>query len=205
MLTILNYIFNFKFYWDFTYPSNWYNHVKIIQYKEVLNVWINNYTVSGSISAIIWNVSDKRTHSALQKLTFWKSGERHACIDGGYIYGYKKPLAGNRHSWECRVRRKKLCKALVLDNAIVGRVNNHTYAPNATQIEVAKVRASIKRKALTTHDTFVVPSEANVKTLMLQTYHNIVGIYQQFLTGTRSQLMGIGFCCMIVAQAMILK
>ena len=79
-------------------------------------------------------------------------------IDGGYIYVYKQPLAGNRHLWECRVRRKKLCKALVtvLHYAIVGRVNDHTHAshgPNATQIEVAKVRASIKRKALTTHDT----------------------------------------------------
>ena len=41
----------------------------------------------------------------------------------------------------------------VLDNAVVGRVNDHTHAPNATQMEVAKERASIKRKALTTHDT----------------------------------------------------
>ena len=75
-------------------------------------------------------------------------------IDGGYLYVYKQPLAGNRHSWECRVHRKKLCKALVtvLDYAIVG-VHDHTHAPNATQIEVAKFRASIKRKALTTHDT----------------------------------------------------
>ena len=74
--------------------------------------------------------------------------------DGGYIYVYKQPLGGNRHIWECRVRRKKLCKALVtvVDYAIVGRVNDHIHAPNATQIEVAKVRASIKRKALTTHD-----------------------------------------------------
>ena len=32
-------------------------------------------------------------------------------------------------------------------------VNDHTYAPNAAQIEVAKVRASIKRKALTTDET----------------------------------------------------
>ena len=76
-------------------------------------------------------------------------------IDGGYLYVYKQPLAGNRHSWECRVHRKKLCKALVmvLDNAIVGRVNDHTQAPNATQIEVTKVPASIKRKAWTTHGT----------------------------------------------------
>ena len=76
-------------------------------------------------------------------------------IHDGYMYVYKQPLADNKHSWECRFRRKKLCKALVtvLDDNIVNTVNEHTHAPNAAEIEVTKIRASIKRKAQTTQDT----------------------------------------------------
>ena len=77
-------------------------------------------------------------------------------IDGGYLYVYKQPLADNKHSSECRFRRKKICKALVtiLDDEIIDRVNQHTCsAPNAAQVEVAKLRAGIKRKAQITQDT----------------------------------------------------
>ena len=77
-------------------------------------------------------------------------------IDGGYLYVYKQPLAGNYHSWECRFRRKKICKCLitVLDDVIIDKVNGHTCAaPNAAQVEVVKLRASRKRKGQTTQDT----------------------------------------------------
>ena len=72
-------------------------------------------------------------------------------IDGGYLYVHKQPLAGNKHSWECIFRQQKICKCLitVLDDVIFDRVNGRTCAaPNAAQVEVAKPRASIKRKAV---------------------------------------------------------
>ena len=42
---------------------------------------------------------------------------------------------------------------LDIDGEIIGEVNLHTYASSQTQVEVAKVKANIKRKAQTTTDT----------------------------------------------------
>ena len=76
-------------------------------------------------------------------------------ITDGYMYVYNQPLAGNKHSCECRFCRKKLCKTSVtiLDDVIVNRVNEHTHAPNVAEVEVAKIRSSIRRKARTTQYT----------------------------------------------------
>ena len=62
----------------------------------------------------------------------------------------------NRLTWECVERRRGNCKAKVKLNAIddfVDQVQEHTHAPSATRCELTKVRASIKRKASTTHET----------------------------------------------------
>ena len=42
---------------------------------------------------------------------------------------------------------------LDIDDEIIRDVNLHTHAPSQTQVEVAKVKANIKRKAQTTTDT----------------------------------------------------
>ena len=68
----------------------------------------------------------------------------------------QKDLPKGLASWECYERRKGNCKEKVKLNAIndfVEQVQEHTHAPSATGCELTKVRASIKRKASTTHDT----------------------------------------------------
>ena len=68
----------------------------------------------------------------------------------------QKDLANGLTSWECIERRKGNCKAKVKLNAIddfVEQVQEHTHASSVSRFELTKVRASIKRKALTTHGT----------------------------------------------------
>ena len=70
------------------------------------------------------------------------------------MYVYQKDLANGVESWECEQRRKNTCKAKVKMqyDRIVGRVNEHSHAPNRTKVEVTKVRADMKRRAETTVD-----------------------------------------------------
>ena len=77
-------------------------------------------------------------------------------IRNGYQYVKQKDLANGLSSWECIERRKENFKAKVKLNAIddfVEQVQVHNHAPSATRFELTKVRAGIKRKASTTHDT----------------------------------------------------
>ena len=71
------------------------------------------------------------------------------------MYVFQKNLANGVESWECEQRRRNKCKAeLKLQNdQIIGRVNDHTHAPNQSKIEVTKLRASMKRRVETTLDT----------------------------------------------------
>ena len=53
-------------------------------------------------------------------------------------------------------RKGNQCKAMIkldIDDEIIGEVNLYTLAPSQSQVEVAKVKANIKRKAQTTTDT----------------------------------------------------
>jgi len=65
-------------------------------------------------------------------------------------------LANDVKCYECVLRRKNgQCKVSIKvdeNNEFVEQVNEHTHAPSQTQVEVAKVTASIKRKAETTTD-----------------------------------------------------
>lgn len=74
--------------------------------------------------------------------------------DAGYMYVFQKTLANDVQSWECLRRRKNTCRARVkvANNEIVDRVNDHTHAPNQIQVEVAKVKAAMKKRAETTLD-----------------------------------------------------
>ena len=66
-------------------------------------------------------------------------------------------LANNIRCYECVLRRKdSQCKMLIKlneDGEFVGQVNEHTHAPSQREVEVTRVKASIKRKANTTTDT----------------------------------------------------
>ena len=75
-------------------------------------------------------------------------------VDGNYLYVYQKDLTDNVVSWECQLRRKKVCKARikVLDDRIIQRVNAHTHAPNSTKVQTTKIRVAMKRRAETTID-----------------------------------------------------
>jgi hypothetical protein len=80
---------------------------------------------------------------------------KNKIVADGYIYVKQKALANNIVSFECERRRgngKGLseCKAKIKVDAagvIVGRVNDHTHAPDAARVEMLNVRASIKRRA----------------------------------------------------------
>lgn len=76
-------------------------------------------------------------------------------IDGGFLYVYQKELANGVESWECEQRRRKTCKAKVRlqNDQIIHRFNDHTHAPNQTKVDVAKIRADMKRTAVTSADT----------------------------------------------------
>lgn len=78
-------------------------------------------------------------------------------IRNGYLYVFKKMLANDVKCYECEMRRKNgQCKVSVkLDdnNEFIEQINEHTHAPSQTQVEIAKVTTSIKRKAETTLDT----------------------------------------------------
>ena len=59
-------------------------------------------------------------------------------------------------SWECVLWRKGQCKAKVklhINGELVGEINEHTQSPSQDQIEVTKIKTSIKRRSPATHDT----------------------------------------------------
>ena len=81
-------------------------------------------------------------------------------IRNGYMYVFRKDLAGEVTSWECELRRRGQCKAGVkLDRniAFLQEINDHIPLPfpllTQTKVKVVKVKASIKRKAETSSDT----------------------------------------------------
>lgn len=72
------------------------------------------------------------------------------------MYTFKKNLANDVQCWECTLRRKGQCKAQVKvtpADDFIGELNEHTHPPSQTQVEVKKIKAGIKRRALTSHDT----------------------------------------------------
>ena len=79
-------------------------------------------------------------------------------IRNGYMYLFQKNLANEITSWDCVLRRNNnnQCKArvkLTATDEFVEEVNVHTHPPSQTQVEIAKVKSSIKRKSTTTQDT----------------------------------------------------
>ena len=88
------------------------------------------------------------------EFSFTERGARKL-IRNEYQYAKQKYLPNELTSWECIKRRRRNCKAKVKLNAIddfVERVQEHTHALSVTRCELT-VRASIKRKTSTTHDT----------------------------------------------------
>ena len=73
----------------------------------------------------------------------------------GYIYGFQKHLANGVSSYECEMRRNHGCKAKVKiqDDQIVGRLHEHTHAPDGRKADVMKVAHGIKRIAQETEET----------------------------------------------------
>ena len=71
----------------------------------------------------------------------------------GHIYVKQKDLANGVVSFECEERRNKsACKVKVKVDSrkrtVVGRINDHTHAPDATKTEAAKTLWKIKMKAV---------------------------------------------------------
>ena len=83
------------------------------------------------------------------EFTNTEKGQRKL-IRNGYLYVFKKMLPNDVKCYDCILRRKDIqCKVLIkLDenDEFVG----HTHAACQTEVEVTKVKASIKRKAVTT-------------------------------------------------------
>ena len=73
------------------------------------------------------------------------------------MYTFKKTLSNDVRCWECVLRRKDAqCNAIVklsVTAEFLGQNNEHTHPPSQTEVEVTKVKASIKRKAETTMET----------------------------------------------------
>ena len=121
---------------------------KYLQMKHdalAANVFMNFFSLSQVW--VIW------LNKAIMEFTFTERGARKL-IRNGYQYVKQKNLANGLTWWECIQRRN--CKAKVKLNTIddfVEQVQEHFHTPSATRCELTKVRASIKRKASTTHDT----------------------------------------------------
>ena len=90
------------------------------------------------------------------EFTTTERGNRQLIKDG-YIYVFKKDLANDVSSWECALRRKGTqCNATVklsILDEYLGMNNAHTHPPSQTQVEVVKVKATMKRRAETTEET----------------------------------------------------
>lgn len=77
-------------------------------------------------------------------------------IKDGYQYVLQKVLANNDKSYECILRRKGECKAkikLTAEDVFSEELNEHTHPPSQTNVEVRKVKASVKERANNCNDT----------------------------------------------------
>ena len=77
-------------------------------------------------------------------------------IRNGFRYVFQKELSNNLQSWECVLRRKGQCKAKVklhMNGEPVEESNEHTHPSLQVEIEVTKIKASVKRRSQATHDT----------------------------------------------------
>ena len=77
-------------------------------------------------------------------------------IRNGFRYVFQKKRSNNLQSYEYLLRRKGQCKAKVkrhMNSELVGETNEHTHKPSQDQVEVTKIKALIKRRSQTTHDT----------------------------------------------------
>ena len=75
-------------------------------------------------------------------------------IRDGYMYVFKKMLANDVRSWECR--KGAQCKTsikLSILGEYIGQNNERTHPPSQTQVEATKAKASVKRKAEATEKT----------------------------------------------------
>ena len=73
-------------------------------------------------------------------------------------------------------RKGNQCKAMIkvdIDKEIIRKVNLHTHAPSQMQVEVAKVKANIKRKAQTTTDTLQQILGAELRNISQEAAANI--------------------------------
>lgn len=86
---------------------------------------------------------------------------KNKVVLNGFVYVKQKRLANNITSYECERRTgsgtsASECKAKVKlneDLSVVSYLNMHTHAADSAHVDVLKVRASIKRKAVETEET----------------------------------------------------
>ena len=77
-------------------------------------------------------------------------------IRNGVRYVFQKELSNNLQSWECLLRRKGQCKAKVklhMNGELAGEINAHSHPTSQNQIEVTKIKVSMKQKPQATHGT----------------------------------------------------
>ena len=77
-------------------------------------------------------------------------------IRNGFRHVFQKELSNNLQPLECALQRKGQCKAKIklhMNGELVGVINEHTHPPSQDQIEVTKIKASIKQRPQATHDT----------------------------------------------------
>ena len=77
-------------------------------------------------------------------------------IQNGFRHVFQKELSNNLQPLECVLQRKGQCKAKIklhMNGELVGVINEHTHPPSQDQIEVTKIKASIKQRPQATHDT----------------------------------------------------
>ena len=95
-------------------------------------------------------------NQATMEITSTEKG-KNKIARNGYSFVFKKMLANDLRCFECELTRKgnqyKAKIKLDIADEIIGEVNLHAHAPSQMQIEVAKLKANIKRKAQRVTDT----------------------------------------------------
>ena len=83
-----------------------------------------------------------------------KRGKRKLSYEE-YLYTQQKFLADGVISYEWERRRNHSCRARVkvLDGEIVGRVHDHTHAPDGRRVDVARIQVGTQRKAKDMQET----------------------------------------------------
>ena len=70
-------------------------------------------------------------------------------IQNGFRHVFQKELSNNLQPLECVLQRKGQCKAKIklhMNGELVWKINEYTHPPSQDEIDVIKIKASIKQR-----------------------------------------------------------